>query len=128
MKITIFGRLKIKIDTKQRSTKPKSLRKRRQQNGGHWYESAGRNTKIEAKSQIDWVFCKIKCSHCKSFFALCILYVQLLFDQFKSGRAKLSLIGNHDYQWGRALLICSDIDQTKFIEEILEENSRYQLN
>merc|ERR1719483_711997 len=54
MKFTIFGRLKIEIDTMQRSTKPKSLRKRRQQNGGHWYESAGRSTKIEVKSQIGW--------------------------------------------------------------------------
>eukprot|EP00493_Phyllostaurus_siculus_P023823 UN24159 len=65
MKITIFGRLKIEIDTKQQSTKPKSIRKRRQQNGAHWYESAGRSTRIQAKYQIGWVFCKIRCSHCK---------------------------------------------------------------
>ena len=76
------------------SQSQKNLRKRRLQNGDHWYKSAGENKKIEVRTEICWVLCYIKVSLSKSFL-LCMYFYKGFFKktQITGSIEKISSMG-----------------------------------
>ena len=82
------------MNQKKSITKPKNLRKRRLQNGDHWYKSAGENKKIEVRTEICWVLCYIKVSLSKSFL-LCMYFYKGFFKktQITGSIEKISSMG-----------------------------------